>query len=44
MTGTATVLVRDSGQIVFKKTFKTRKKASKLIERLKLKGLDVLFF
>lgn len=41
---TFTVLVREAGEIIFKQVFKKRKKADKLIDKLKLKGLDVLFF
>ena len=41
---TFTVLIREAGQIIWKQVFKTRKKADKLIDKLKLKGLDVLFF
>lgn len=41
---TFTVMVRDAGQIILKQIFRTRKKADKLVDKLKLKGLDVLFF
>ena len=38
------VMVRDAGRIIYKKIFNSRKKADKLVGKLKLKGLDVLFF
>ena len=39
-----TVMIREGGHITKRRAFKSNKKASRFIDKLRAKGFDVLFF